>query len=122
MKKLAISLILLVALFAKPSLAQQSNNKPIVIVTVQHQAQITWTASPTSGISGYHVWRTTSLTGAYVQIATLASNVFTYTDQTVKGSTNYYYVVSAFSPLCPATPTCGESSYSNQVIAVIPAP
>ncbi|HET6851656.1 MAG TPA: hypothetical protein VFH46_04995 [Pyrinomonadaceae bacterium] len=56
--------------------------------------------------SNFLVERSTSVGGGYIQIATLAANVRTYTDNTVFRKSTYYYRVRAAN-------AGGRSSYSN---------
>ncbi len=56
--------------------------------------------------SNFLVERSTSVGGGYIQIATLAANVRTYTDNTVFRKSTYYYRVRAAN-------AGGKSSYSN---------
>lgn len=116
LKRILLFLLLATTVFA------QNPQKPLVIVVVQHQAVMVWTATTSSGISGYHVWRSTVSGGPYTQIAAVSSSTLTYTDQSAKGNTAYYWVVTAYSPACPASPTCGEGANSNEVTATIPMP
>lgn len=101
---------------------QQSDTKPLHIQVVQHQAVMVWTATTSSGVSGYHVWRSATSGFGYVQIGATSTSVLTFTDTSAKGNTTYFWVVTAYSPACPATPTCGESLNSNEVTATIPSP
>ncbi len=111
------TLLLLLAL-----LLQQTATKPLSITVVQHQAVLNWTATASSGITGYNVYRSTTSGSGYTKIGSTNSSTVTYTDTTVQGSATYYFVVTAYSPACPTTPTCGESPNSNEVVGVIPAP
>ena len=56
--------------------------------------------------SNFLVERSTSVGGGYIQIAALAANVRTYTDNTVFRKSTYYYRVRAAN-------AGGRSSYSN---------
>jgi len=53
--------------------------------------------------------------GAYVEIATVAANVATYSNTGLAGSTPYWYRVHAFN-------TVGSSAYSNEANTSTPAP
>ncbi|MEY2828672.1 MAG: hypothetical protein RIQ33_530 [Bacteroidota bacterium] len=46
---------------------------------------------------GYHIYRATTLNGAYTLIKTLPKNSTQYTDNTLAINTNYYYKVAAFN-------------------------
>jgi cellulose 1,4-beta-cellobiosidase len=79
---------------------------------------LTWTASSTSGITSYNVYRalyTSSVCGSYSDIASTASTVTAYTDNAVTDGTSYCYATTAVD-------SSGESAYSNIVQAAIPAP
>jgi hypothetical protein len=83
--------------------------------TVQHSVDVNWAAS-TSTVAGYDVYRGTLSGGPYSRINSTLITGLTYTDSTVSSGANYYYVVTAVA----ADGT--ESSFSNQVQAVIPTP
>ena len=79
---------------------------------VVHSATLSWTASVSSGVTGYNVYRGTVL-GTYTQINPSLVNADTYTDTQVNGGTTYYYVVTAVS-------SAGQSGYSTPATAAIP--
>jgi fibronectin type 3 domain-containing protein len=83
--------------------------------TVQHSVAVNWTAS-TSTVAGYNVYRGTLSGGPYSKIDSTLITGLTYTDNTVSSGATYYYVITAVA----ADGT--ESSFSNQVQAVIPTP
>jgi hypothetical protein len=56
--------------------------------------------------SNFSVERSTSVSGGYIPVATVAANVRTYTDNTVFRKTTYFYRVQAVN-------SGGKSSYSN---------
>ena len=58
--------------------------------------------------NGFLIERSTSLAGGYIQLATVAANTRSYTDNTVFRKTTYFYRVRA-------TNSGGKSSYSNVV-------
>ncbi|HXJ96057.1 MAG TPA: choice-of-anchor D domain-containing protein [Terriglobia bacterium] len=60
--------------------------------TGQHNVALTWTASTSSGVTGYDVYRNTS-GGAYTQIGSASGT--TYTDTTVSAGQTYNYQVTA---------------------------
>jgi hypothetical protein len=80
----------------------------------QHSVTLSW-SSNTGAVSGYNVYRGTTSGGPYTEINAL-DPATTYVDDTVKGGSTYYYVVTAVGS------TGAESAYSNQVTAVIPGP
>jgi hypothetical protein len=98
---------------------------------VAHYATLTWTASASTGITGYNVYRATTATGLPTQpsaagaaasggLYTLVTSSpvvgITYIDTTVSAGVVYYYAVTAVS-------STGESVASNQFqAAAIPTP
>lgn len=52
--------------------------------------RIDWSAA-TGTETGFEIWRSASENGTYTKIATVAGNVFTYTDQNLALTTTYYY-------------------------------
>jgi hypothetical protein len=76
-------------------------------------ANLTWSASTSSGVVGYNVYRSTVAGGPYTQIASSVSGT-TFSDSTVQPGTVYYYTVTA------VTASGVKSAYSNQVVATIP--
>lgn len=83
--------------------------------TVQHTVQLSWGAS-SSAVIGYRVYRSETSGSSYTPLTGAALNALTYGDATVASGTTYYYVVTSVN----AAGT--ESSYSNQVSAVVPTP
>jgi fibronectin type 3 domain-containing protein len=81
---------------------------------------LTWSASTSSGISGYNIYRSvyTTSCGSYSKInGTTLDALTTYTDSTVTDGTNYCYATTAVNS------SNQESGYSNIVSNVqIPAP
>jgi hypothetical protein len=79
-----------------------------------HSVVLTWTASTSSGVTSYNVYRGTT-SGSYTLLASAGSQT-TYTDNAVVSGTTYYYVVTA---LVGTT----ESAYSTPPAqAAIPTP
>ena len=82
----------------------------LVASAARKKINLTWTASTDDvGVTGYQVWRSSSATGTFTQIATATST--TYNDNVASRSTWFYYVkafdaagnVSAASPTATAT-------------------
>ena len=84
--------------------------------TVQHTVNLSWNASTSTSVSGYNVYRATATGGPYTKINPSLNSSMNYSDSTVQSGKTYYYVTTAVSS------TGTESSYSNQVIAVVPSP
>jgi hypothetical protein len=82
----------------------------------QHSVALTWNASASGNVVGYNVYRGSVSGGPYAQINSALDATTSDTDSTVQGGQTYYYVVTVTDS------TGAESSYSNQVLAVIPYP
>ncbi|MGA8677388.1 MAG: choice-of-anchor D domain-containing protein [Candidatus Acidiferrales bacterium] len=82
--------------------------------STSHSVDLSWTASASSGVVGYNVYRGTS-SGSYSRIASLVSGT-TYTDSTVQSGQDitYYYVVTSLNS------SGVESADSNQASVTIP--
>lgn len=78
-----------------------------------HQVSLSWTASTSTGVTGYDIYRSTTTGGPYTQIGTIAASP--YVDASVQAGQTYYYVITAVG-------TSGQSGYSSQVTATIPTP
>ena len=79
--------------------------KPVVEITTSGgKPKLTW--STVSGAAGYQVYRAASSGGTYTKIADTTAK--TYTDQTAKAGTTYYYKVKAVSRV----KTTANSAYS----------
>lgn len=86
-----------------------------VSVLLPHFVTLSWEASVSTDVSFYRVYRGTVSGGPY---SLLTSNIksLTYTDSSVKAGTTYYYVTTAVDT------TGVESTFSNEIPSVIPAP
>ena len=80
-----------------------------------HVVDLTWTASVSSGITGYQISRGASASGPFTPIATVG-NTTSYMDTTVTSGTTYYYVIAAVSGS-----TVGSNS-NPAVQASVPTP
>jgi hypothetical protein len=80
-----------------------------------HSVDLSWDAS-VSQVAGYNVYRGGQSGGPYTQINSSLEASTSYTDRTVHSGNTYYYVVTAVDP------SGNESSFSNQIRAVIPSP
>ena len=83
-----------------------------IFAQTSHKLTLSWLASPTAGVK-YNVYRGTSATGTFLQIATDVVGL-TYADSNGVAGTTYFYEVSA---ICDTTTTCptgitGESALS----------
>ncbi len=79
--------------------------------TITHSVSLTWTASTSSGVTGYNVWRSTTSGGPYTQLTTVAGT--SYTDSSVSAGQIYYYVVTAVDG-------SNQSGNSNEAPATVP--
>jgi Abnormal spindle-like microcephaly-assoc'd, ASPM-SPD-2-Hydin len=84
------------------------------VQATQHTVALAWTASSSSGIVGYNVYRGTQ-SGIYTKISSNVAST-SYTDSTVISgqNTTYYYVVTSVNG------NGTESSDSNQATATVP--
>jgi len=81
-----------------------------------HTVVLGWTASTSSGVVGYNVYRSTTLNGALAKLNTGPVTVLTFSDATIQAGATYYYQVTS-------TDVSGnESVPSSPVQAVIPYP
>jgi hypothetical protein len=78
-----------------------------------HTVALTWTGSPTTTVTGYNVYRSTSNPNLYAKVNSSLVPGLAYTDSTVQNGLTYYYVTTAVD-------ANGESIFSNPVSAVIP--
>ena len=96
-----------------------------------HSVVLSFTASPTTGIAGYHIYRAPctgtvstnlcSAAGTYAIIGTNTATTLTYTDTTVAAGAQYAYYVTAYCPPSNCSATLGgESGPSNIIGLVIP--
>lgn len=72
---------------------------------------LSWTASPTAGVS-YEVYRGTVSGGPYASLNSATTT--SYVDYSVVSGQTYYYVVTAVDS------TGDESAYSNETSATLP--
>ncbi len=72
--------------------------------------KITWSASATSDISGYKIYRSTSKNTGFVAVGTVEKTILEYIDSTTELGKTYYYYVRAHKDKI-------ESSNSNTVEA-----
>jgi fibronectin type 3 domain-containing protein len=81
-----------------------------------HSAVLTWTASSTSGVVGYNVYRGTITGGPYTKLNSSSVAVLTFTDSTVVAGQTYFYVVTSVDG------SGLESVFSTEVSGTIPTP
>jgi fibronectin type 3 domain-containing protein len=85
-----------------------------VAAAAAYSAVLNWTASTSSDVTGYNVYRSTTSGGGYVKLNSSLVTVLTYTDSTVVDGQTYYYVTTSVDS------SGEESAYSDQQQAVIP--
>jgi hypothetical protein len=86
---------------------------------------LTWTASTSTGITGYNVSRGTSPSGPFTLLTPTPITVLTYTDSGTVGQTYTYQVVTvapACTPTTPVTQACGMSAPASASTNVPPPP
>jgi hypothetical protein len=81
-----------------------------------HTVALSWTASTSSNITSYNVYRGTTSGGPYTQLGSVPEPTTTYSDTSVTDGQTYYYVTTTVNS------NSQESAYSNQATAVIPPP
>ena len=72
-----------------------------------------WTASPSPGVTGYKVYRSTVSGSGYTKINIPVTGL-TYTDASVVSGVTYYYVTTSVNS------SGDESSFSQQVKMIVP--
>jgi fibronectin type 3 domain-containing protein len=97
-----------------------TNTAPAVSVTgtgissTSHSVALNWSASTSSGVTGYNVYRSTVSGTPYTRINSSPTASLKYTDGNVAAGETYYYVVTAVNS------SGAESAHSSQVTAIIP--
>jgi len=84
--------------------------------TNPHTVTLNWTASTSTNVAGYNVYRGTIMGGPYTKVNPALVASLGYTDGTVVAGQTYYYVATAVDS------SNNESSYSTETKAVIPTP
>jgi len=77
----------------------------------KRKISLTWNASTDNvAVTGYQIWRATSSTGTFAQIATTTTT--TYADTVTSGATFYYYVkaTDAAGNISVASNTAGATA------------
>ena len=92
-----------------------SRNLSITIAAASaHSVMLKWTASPSPGVTGYKVYRSTVSGSGYTKINPSVVSGLTYTDATVVSGVTYYYVTTSVNS------SGDESSFSQQVKMIVP--
>jgi hypothetical protein len=79
-----------------------------------YSVMLKWTASPSPGVTGYKVYRSTVSGSGYSKINSSVVSGLTYTDATVVNGVTYYYVTTSVDS------SGEESSFSEQVKMIVP--
>jgi len=79
-----------------------------------HDVTLNWSASISSGVAGYNVYRGSVSGGPYARMNSSAVTITSYNDNAVQPGQTYFYVVTSISL------NNVESSFSNEVMAPIP--
>jgi fibronectin type 3 domain-containing protein len=80
-----------------------------------HSVSLSWDPS-TSTVVGYNVYRGTQTGGPYARVNGSVQAGTAYSDNNVQSGTTYFYVVTAVDA------SSQESGFSNETMALIPAP
>jgi len=81
-----------------------------------HKVSLTWSASPSSNVVSYNVYRSTAPGGPFARLTASPIGATSYNDQNVQSGTTYYYTATAVDN------TNLESSQSTATTAYVPAP
>jgi len=79
-----------------------------------HSVSLSWYPSPSPGVVGYNVYRSTSPGPPFAKLVNSTISELSYTDNTVEAGKTYTYVVSVVNS------AGGESAYSQSVTVAIP--
>lgn len=83
---------------------------------VAHYVSLSWTASTSSSVAGYNVFRGSTSGGPYTLVNSFLVAGTTFTDTTVAAGQTYYYVSAAVNT------NNTQSPYSNEAAATVPSP
>ena len=79
-----------------------------------HFVTLNWTASSSSGVTGYNVYRSTTSGGGYTKVNSSAVTGTNFTDTTIAPGVTYYYVATAVDG------SGNESAFSSEITAAVP--
>jgi fibronectin type 3 domain-containing protein len=99
---------------ASPATTDSANFSITIAAAADHSVMLKWTASPSPGVTGYNVYRSTVSGSGYSKITPSPVGGLSYTDATVVNGQTYYYVTTSVNA------AGDESSYSTQVKMTIP--
>ena len=87
----------------------------VVSATTPHSVALSWSASTSTNVVGYNLYRGGTSGGPYAKLNSSLLGV-AYTDNAVQSAQTYYYVSTAVDS------SNNESAYSNEAQAVVPSP
>jgi hypothetical protein len=99
---------------ASPATTDSANFSITTAAGADHSVMLKWTASPSPGVTGYNVYRSTMSGSDYSKINPSPVAGLIYTDASVVNGQTYYYVTTAVNA------AGDESSYSEQVKMIVP--
>jgi hypothetical protein len=99
---------------ASPATTDSANFSITIAARADHSVMLKWTASPSPGVTGYNVYRSTTSGSGYSKINPSLVGGLSYTDASVVNGQTYYYVTTAVNA------AGDESSYSVQVKMIVP--
>lgn len=94
--------------------APQANTASFNLTVAGYSASLSWTASSSSSVVGYNIYRSNVSRSGYAKINSTTVSGTTYTDTTVASGQTYYYVTTAVAS------SGVESAYSNEAQGVVP--
>ena len=103
------------------SVVSNASNSPAVVSLSgggvnAHYVDLSWTASTSSGVTGYNIYRGMTSGGPYTQLNASLVTGTAYTDSTAQAGQTYYYVTTAVDS------SGAQSGYSNQASATVSSP
>jgi hypothetical protein len=84
------------------------------VAATTHSVNLNWAASPSVGVAGYDIYRSTASGGPYAKLDSAPVAALDYTDSTVQSGTDYFYVVTSVES------SGAQSSYSSQISISVP--
>jgi Putative Ig domain len=85
----------------------------VIELNLNEQPVVSWTASPSSDVTGYNVYRSLTSGGPYTLVGSTTAPAQTFTDANAAAGTTYYYVVTAVAGGV-------ESLNSNEMFITVP--
>ena len=99
---------------ASTATTDSANLSIAIAAAADHSVMLKWTASPSAGVTGYNIYRSTTSGSGYSKINSSPVGGLSYTDATVVNGQTYYYVTTSVNA------AGDESSYSTQIKMIIP--